>query len=129
MIETMDGLHTQCFLFASCDANEACAECISGPEEPKFYDCARRGPARKSTKPLIHSTKESYTCATEIKNVVDVYYFSEDDPRSCQHQCSAVNECNFWTSLVVSDGDQERGGRLLLLRGRSPQLRGSSSEK
>ena len=31
-------------------------------------------------------TAESYTCPTEIENVIDVYYFAADDPDSCPHQ-------------------------------------------
>merc|ERR1719175_319161 len=41
-LKTPDHKHNKCFLFKSCDKYEDCEKyCVSGAEEPPFYDCTR----------------------------------------------------------------------------------------
>jgi len=97
-----DNSHMKCFLFSTCDNEEACDSCLSGPEEPPMGECLRTAsnPGWNKTK---RSAADSYTCPTTVDNVVDIFYFDADDNDSCQHQCSALPTCNFWTSIKIQD--------------------------
>jgi len=75
---------TKCFLFKTCDELEPCPECETGPDQPPIYPCI----------------PDNYICGTELDNIVDVFYFDDIDNFSCHHQCTLVDECNFWTHFV-----------------------------
>merc|ERR1719412_606135 len=75
---------TKCFLFKTCDELEPCPECQTGPDHPPIYPCI----------------PDNYICGTELDNIVDVFYFDDIDDFSCHHQCTLVDECNFWTHFV-----------------------------
>ncbi|XP_023330179.1 uncharacterized protein LOC111702656 [Eurytemora carolleeae] len=104
MLTSADNKHNKCFLFKSCDNQENCDDCVSGAEEPPFYECRETG-LSSQYKPRAerHEDNAPYTCTTDVVNVVDVYYFDQDDDVSCPHQCGALPECNYWSQLVVSD--------------------------
>ena len=55
-----------------------------GPDQPPIYPCI----------------PDNYICGTELDNIVDVFYFDDIDNFSCHHQCTLVDECNFWTHFV-----------------------------
>lgn len=46
----------------------------SGPEFPLIDDAN------------CTNTDQNYTCETDLKNIVDVYYFDDDDSFSCPDQ-------------------------------------------
>ncbi|TRY61748.1 hypothetical protein TCAL_09259 [Tigriopus californicus] len=81
--------HRKCFLFKSCDTLENCDHdgCITGPQDPPLDDCIG----------------DSYTCETELGNIVDVYYFDEADDFSCRHQCELLDDCCWFTQFSITD--------------------------
>jgi len=83
--EPMD--HTKCFLFKTCDHLEPCRDCQTGPEDPPIYPCL----------------PDNYICGTELDNIVDVFYFDAEDNFSCPHQCSLLDDCEWWTHWEVPD--------------------------
>merc|ERR1711860_232441 len=68
-----DNSHMKCFLFSTCDNEEACDSCLSGPEEPPMGECLRTAsnPGWNKTK---RSAADGYTCPTTVDNVVDIFY-------------------------------------------------------
>eukprot|EP00095_Tigriopus_kingsejongensis_P011987 maker-scaffold879_size85478-snap-gene-0.21 protein:Tk11987 transcript:maker-scaffold879_size85478-snap-gene-0.21-mRNA-1 annotation:"plasma kallikrein isoform x2" len=81
--------HRKCFLFKTCDYLEDCdvPGCMNGPAEPPLDECL----------------DDSYTCQTELDNIVDVYYFDQADNFSCHHQCTLLDDCFFYTQFDIND--------------------------
>merc|ERR1712211_15840 len=48
MLPTPDNQRTKCFLFEGCSGFEPCKNCVSGAEEPPFYDCDKGTYARET---------------------------------------------------------------------------------
>merc|ERR1712200_184205 len=63
-----DNSHMKCFLFSTCDNEEACDSCLSGPEEPPMGECLRTAsnPGWNKTK---RSSADSYTWTTTAVNI------------------------------------------------------------
>lgn len=102
-LPAVDNSHYKCFLFANCDTKEDCADCLSGPEKPPMGECMATEIKNFGESTKQRSLDASYTCPTTVQNVVDIYYFDADDHDSCQHQCSALTSCGFWTEIRVED--------------------------
>merc|ERR1712002_77689 len=106
IVPAHDDTHTKCFLFKSCDMMEDCENFVSGGLEPAYYDCSRRVEnADRKLKMMAtadENNEDSYTCPTDVENIVAVYYFDVLDEQSCQQQCTAINECNYWTHWKIS---------------------------